>query len=299
MGMPAGSSGQAVVPKWAVLSRTSGSAEGDVEEGAEFGVPGEGAEVEEEGAGGVGGVGGEGFSGGEAVEEVGVDGAEEGVAGEEFGAKVGVFTEECGEFWGGEVAVNFEAGFGGDEFVLAVGDECGAGVVAAAALPDDGVVEGAAGGAVEEDECFSLVGDGEAERMGGVGMIFQGALDDGEGVAPEFFGVVFDAAGGGVMGGVVDGEAVEEVALEVVDEGFGRGSALVDGEDVGGLCIHCLPFTYSWSQVRAGSWTEILRRGRRDHARVVWGRTRCRAWPTYSPRPSSKSLPQASLHHGE
>ncbi len=120
------------------------------------------ADVVEQGAGGVGGIGGENFSAGEAVEEVGVDGSEECFAGFEFLAEVGVFVEESGEFWGGEVAVDFEAGFVGDEIVCSGGGRVGADVIAAAALPDDGVVERPAGGAVEDDECLALVGDGEA-----------------------------------------------------------------------------------------------------------------------------------------
>ncbi len=70
-------------------------------------------------------------------------------------------------------------------------------------------------------------------------MFSQGLLNDGEGVAPEFFGVVFDAAGCGDRCGRCSMEKrSRSAASKIEDERLGGGGALVDGEDVTGHGVH-------------------------------------------------------------
>jgi hypothetical protein len=78
-----------VSPNCAALSRTSGSARGGTSNSAQSsGVPAQLADVEQERAAGVGEVGGKNFSAGEPVNEIGVHGADNGVAAFEFGGEV-------------------------------------------------------------------------------------------------------------------------------------------------------------------------------------------------------------------
>src|SRR6185369_197442 len=95
-----------------------------------------------------------------------------------------------------------------------------------AVLPDDGAVDGPAGGAVPDDDGLALVGDpdgGDLVRpaVGGGERLAGGA---GDGV-PDVLGLVlFDL----LLGGPEDGERAG-----VVGDRAGAGGALVDGQDHG------------------------------------------------------------------
>ena len=69
-----------------------------IEQGAEFLVPAQFANVEQEGAAGVGVVGGKNLSAGEPVNEIGVNRADDGLATFESGGKVRFFGDEPFEF---------------------------------------------------------------------------------------------------------------------------------------------------------------------------------------------------------
>ena len=170
---------------------------GDAEEAEHLRVPFRGGEVAEEGAGGVCGVGGEDAAGGEAPEEVGVDGAEGEFAGFGAAAGAGDSVEDPGDLGGGEIRVQAEAGAAGDFGVVAVAGELVAEIGGAAVLPDDGVVDRVAGGAVPDEGGFALVGDADGGDAGvGLG---QGGAGGGEGGGPEVCRVVLDPAGVGVV----------------------------------------------------------------------------------------------------
>jgi hypothetical protein len=101
---------------------------------------------------------------------------------------------------------------------------------AAAALPDDSVVERLAGRAVEDEDGFALVRDAEAGETGQA--VTRGEFaHDGKCVLPDFFGIVLDPSGLGIELAVVAGGFVEHRTLAVKEDGFGGGGALVKGEE--------------------------------------------------------------------
>ena len=172
---------------------------GDVENAEEFGVPFALDNVVEQGAGGVGYVGDVAMAAGEVPDEPGVDGAEGQLALVCAGATAGDVVENPGDLGRGEVGVEDEAGSVGD----VVGDAgllelCAFGG-GSAVLPDDGGVDGLAGGAVPHDYSFALVGDADGGEIAGararLGEDFDGATElRGE----DLVSVVLDPAGLGI-----------------------------------------------------------------------------------------------------
>ena len=115
------------------------------------------------------------------------------------GATAGDVVENPGDLGRGEVGVEDEAGSVGD----VVGDAgllelCAFGG-GSAVLPDDGGVDGLAGGAVPHDYSFALVGDADGGEIAGararLGEDFDGATElRGE----DLVSVVLDPAGLGI-----------------------------------------------------------------------------------------------------
>ena len=106
-------------------------------------------------------------------------------------------------------------------------------VLGAGVLPDDGVVDGLAGGPVPHHGGFALVGDADGGdvvpcqvRLG------QRGSDDLPGVVPDFGGVVLHPAGLREDLFVLHLARRNDVAAVVEDDGPGAGGALVDGDYV-------------------------------------------------------------------
>src|SRR5581483_10084269 len=70
--------------------------------------------------------------------------------------------EEPGDLAGREIRVEHEPGFGGDAGLKAALAQCCAEIRGAAVLPDDGVVDRLAGGAIPDDCGLALIGDADA-----------------------------------------------------------------------------------------------------------------------------------------
>src|SRR5690606_4717485 len=180
----------------------------------------------------------------------------------------------------------------------AVVDEAAAAVGRAAVLPDDGAVDGPAGGPVPEHRRLALVRQPEAGEIGGVEAgPSQGVAGDGELGVEDLAGVVLDPAGAGVvlrerlLGDGHDG------AVGVEDEGAAGGGALVEGEEEGGthgarvaccvLRVSC-SITPTRDTQHAIRNTKVVRAGtrsrREERGHVAVGAARSVACPAV-PRP--------------
>ena len=131
-------------------------------------------------------------------------------------------------------------------FGVALGPKLLAERIAAPALPDQGVMQGAAGGAVEYQHGLALVGDAQAGEIGQDGAIAFGNFpDDGEDILPDFLGIVFHPAGLGINLAMIAGGFVHDVARDVEEHRLGGGSALVNGEEI----FHASGRMVTWPRV--------------------------------------------------
>ena len=134
---------------------------GNVQGGEEGVVPVQGMDVKEHGAGGVGDVGGVHGPASELPQQPGVHRAEQNLP------PAGLFpgplhmVEHPLDLGGGEVRVGNQASGGADVLLQAVGPQPVHQLRRAAALPDDGVVDGPPGGPVPQDGGLTLVGDAD------------------------------------------------------------------------------------------------------------------------------------------
>ena len=206
----------------------------DVEEAEEILVPLAFDHVEQQRARGVGDVGDVMPAAGEVPDQPGVDGAEGQFAALGAIADSGDVVEDPLDLGGRKIGVKDEAGFGGDLFSGAALFQSAAQRSGAAVLPDDGGVDGFAGGAVPEDDGFTLVGDADGRRCRGRRLSLGEHLAcAGELGGEDFKGVVLDPAGLRI-------ELLELVlghsgncAGVIEEDGARAGGALIEGEDVG------------------------------------------------------------------
>ena len=115
---------------------------GNAEGGAQLGVPRDAREVHEQGARGVGGVGDVPGAAAQAMDEEAVDGAEGELALLRPRPRAFHVIEDPGDLGAGEVSVDDQTGLLADPRLLALGLELCTDVRGAAALPDDGAVDG-------------------------------------------------------------------------------------------------------------------------------------------------------------
>ena len=159
-------------------------AHGDAHEFAELFIPGQGVDVEEHGAGGVGIVRDVDCAfrmdsaAGQVPDEPGVDGAEEEFALVRKFLCFGDVVEKPADLGGGEVGVDDEAGLLFDGLEMSLCLQFLGIVRGAAALPDDGVVDGTTGRFIPKDGGLTLVGDTDGGDVGGVDLAF--AEDGGD-----------------------------------------------------------------------------------------------------------------------
>jgi hypothetical protein len=208
----------------------------DVEGRQDLVVPLERLEVHEEGARRVGDVRDVDAAVGaarEVPEDPGVGRAEHELAGLGLGAGALDVLEDPDDLRAREVGGEGKPDGGLEPLDAAVGCEAVDDLLGARVLPDDGVVDGLAGGAVPHHGGLALVGDAHGldvvARDVGLG---QRLPDDLARVAPDLHRVVLDPAGAGEdllvleLAGGDDGSGVVE------DDGARAGGALVDGDDV-------------------------------------------------------------------
>ena len=166
---------------------------GDAKEAEEVGIPVPGFEVIQHGAGGITGVGDmDILATGEFPDQPSFYGTEEEISGFGLGAGAGDMIEDPGDFGGGEVGIEDEAGAFLDEGSVASGAEGIADWGGATVLPDDGIVDGFTGVTIPEDGGFALVGDADGgEVMGADFGDAEGFDGDGDLGDPNFLGEMF------------------------------------------------------------------------------------------------------------
>ena len=120
--------------------------------------------VVEAGAAGIGGVGDMHPATGQTPDEEAVDGAETQLAGGGAVARALNPVKDPGKFGGGEIGVEKQSGLFRDHVLLAGILHHRADIGGAPVLPDDGIVDGLAGGAVPDDGGLALVGDADGGR---------------------------------------------------------------------------------------------------------------------------------------
>ena len=141
-------------------------ATGDVQRFEQGVVPVQGADVVEHGAAGVGAVGHMDFAAGELPHQPGVHGAEQDLARLGPLPRAGHVIQDPLDLGGGKIGIRHQAGILADVFRHAgllhqlVHQRGGA-----AALPDDGIVDGAAGGLFPQDGGLALVGDADGVNV--------------------------------------------------------------------------------------------------------------------------------------
>ena len=163
-------------------------------------VPLQIADVVEHGARGVGRVGDVHFAVGHLPHQPGVYGAEQQLAVHRLLAGPFHVVQDPLHLGAGEVGVQHQAGIFAHVLFQAAGLELFTDGRGAAALPDDGVVDGLAGGFLPDNGGFTLVGDAD----GGDLLAVQAALgqhlgEDGGLGRPDLHGVVLDPARLGVV----------------------------------------------------------------------------------------------------
>ncbi len=144
----------------------------------------------------------------------------------------GMSIEQMLDFGAGEIGVDHEAGFLLDELFGASGFETIANGGADTALPDDGVGDGTAGGALPEDGGFALVGNAHGGDVGPVrGGFFDRLTGDNKLRVPNGLRIVLDDAWSGKdlrKFLLCDGSRAAVVREK---NGAAGGGALVEGED--------------------------------------------------------------------
>ncbi len=207
----------------------------DVEQGQQVVVPVQRVDVEQQGTRRVAVVGHMRLAAAEVPHQPAVDGAKQQLA--TLGALLRTFhvVEDPAHLGRGEIRIDQQARPFADQRFMPFGLQPLADGVALPRLPDDGVVDGLAGGAVPDHGGFALVGDAQCGDMARVDLpaaeqFGQRGIDAGEDLAR----VMLDPAG--------MREDLRELALCAADDVAGAveqdrartGGALVDGQHVAG-----------------------------------------------------------------
>ncbi len=124
-------------------------------------VPLPGVDVEQQRARGVGGVGGVHLAAGQPPQQIAIDRAEHQLAAFGPRPRAGHVIENPCDLGAGEIGIDDQAGLGRDRRLVAFVFQLGADVGGAAVLPDDGAMNGLAGGAVPHHRGLALVGDAD------------------------------------------------------------------------------------------------------------------------------------------
>ncbi len=202
----------------------------DVEGVEESGVPGQTVDVIEHRARGVGYVGRVTPAAGEPPQQKAVDGAEGDLAGAGAAAQTGDIVEQPADLAGAEIGIDDEAGALRDGFRQPLAAPVRAQFRGAPVLPDDRVMDRAAGGALPQDRGLALVGDadrGDRTVRGGGGF-----AAGGKDAAPDLLGIMLDPARLRVELGQFDLRGMAGPALRVEQDRAGAGRSLVDRQDI-------------------------------------------------------------------
>ena len=199
-------------------------------------VPAEIVNIVEHGTAGVGLVGDVDLSAGQLPDQPGVDGAEKQLALLRPLSGAGGVVQQPLDLGAGEIGVGHKAGLFPDGVAVAFGFQLVNDGGGAAALPDDGVGNGLAGGLVPDDGGFPLVGDADGrDVIGGDAQLFHGGPGDLQRGGPDLLRVVLHPAGEGEDLAKLLLRRGADISRVVKKNAAGAGCALVKGHDV----FHC------------------------------------------------------------
>ena len=126
--------------------------------------------------------------------------------------------------------VEQEPGTSGNGGLVSDGPKGGAGVRRAAILPDDGVVDGAAGHPIPDDRGLTLVGDADSSDLRGTRVrIGDDGAHGGNRCRPDLFGIVLDQARRRINLGKFLLRMRDRSQVGIEQDGARRRRALVDG----------------------------------------------------------------------
>ncbi len=192
-------------------------------------VPVAGVEIAQQGAAGIADIGEVGRAAAQVPYQPAVDGACGQLATFSAGAGAGNVIEQPSQLGGREIGVGQQAGALLQQRRVAVSRELGADARSAPVLPNDGVRQRPAGGALPQHHGFALVGDangGEiAQLRSGTG---QGFGEGGALRGPDVERVMFHPAGLRVVLGELALRAGQHPALQIDDEGARAGRTLIE-----------------------------------------------------------------------
>ena len=152
--------------------------------------------IEKQSARGVGGVGRMHLSAGQAPQQVTIDGAEQQFAAHRALARAGDVIENPCDFSAGKIGIDDQAGSGRDRRLVALVFQFRTDVGGATILPDDGAMNGLAGGAIPDHRRLALVGDANSCNVpGGEVSFFQRVAARRNGRIPDVLRIVLDPAG--------------------------------------------------------------------------------------------------------
>ena len=201
---------------------------GDAEQVEQLRAPCQRAQLHQLRAAGVGGVG-EVFAAGEAVNEVTVNGAQAQFT--LFSARFQILPlrKEGTHLACGEVGREVEPGDLMD--ALGMRRQFPAGRLAAHILPDDGRADRFSAGGVPQNSGLALVGDGDGGDVLRACLVDE-VVDERLYVVPDLRGIVFNAAGGGVVLLMLQRAALDDETAFIDEKSLARGGGLIDGDDV-------------------------------------------------------------------
>ena len=218
--------------------------------------------VVEAGAAGVGGVSDMHPAACQPPDQKAVDGAETQFAGGGAIARAVHLVENPGQFRRGEIGVEKKAGLFRHHGFLAGILHHRADIGRAPVLPDDGIMDRLAGGAVPDHGGFALVGDADGDRQAAARTCLRhhGGCYINRGL-PDIFRIMLDPAVGREMLRELGGLLRQNGAGLVEQDGARTCGALVDGDDetkIGhGLALPAFVIFW-WRYEAATLWLQIL-----------------------------------------
>src|SRR5690606_14126247 len=134
-----------------------------------------------------------------------------------------------------EIGVEHQPGLAGEKLLLAGPFQPLADAGGPPVLPDDGVVDRLAGGAVPDDRRLALIGDPDGGNVaGGDAALPDGGLDRPQAGCPYFVWNMLHPSRGGEMLGEFHFPDADDLLPVVEDHGSARGGSLVDRQYVSG-----------------------------------------------------------------
>ena len=197
-------------------------------------------DIIEHGAGRVGGIRHVARAAGQVPDQPGVDRAKDQFP--RLGPRpcaINIVEQPC-QFGAGEIGIQQKAGLFGDQQLHPVSLEPLAGVRGAPILPDDGLVDRLARGAVPDEGRLALVGNANGGNLTGtVACLGQGRAAGGQNALPEVGGIVFDPARGRIVLGEFLLGGFEDFQVAVKKDGPTGCGALINRQNVSH--VHVLP----------------------------------------------------------